>query len=221
MTLSAICHECGDDVFDVLPCIWDRCALEAESSDDELDALCVSMVLIAKMGNSRAREKLIDTTLSKALLAIRSDKCALRQMGTRALAETCAASPLVGMTAAIRNVIPMLGDMSDDWSRLGSCETLHRVITRVGQDIFPFAVFFVVPILGGMSDSIPAVREASTKCFGSLLRILPLEQGVADPEGLDADLMTSKATERTFLEQLLDTSQVLSSFFEGSARVCV
>ena len=65
-----------------------------------------------------------------------------------------------------------------------------------------------MPVLGSMSDSISAIRETSTKIFGSLLKILPLEEGVPDPVGLDEDLMTSKQTERAFLEQLLDTSKV-------------
>lgn len=34
-----------------------------------------------------------------------------------------------------------------------------------------------------------AVRQTITKCFGTLLQLLPLEAGIPDPEGLSEDLV--------------------------------
>ena len=208
MAISAICKQCTGRVFEVLPGLWDECEPQGESAQDEIKPLCFSMVLLSNMEAGDEREMLISNMLPRALRALRSDESALRQIAARSMAEICQASPLKGMTAIIRSVIPVLGDVSDDWARLGACEMLHRVTVELGHDLLPYAVFFVVPILGGMSDSLPSIRETSTKCFGTLLKILPLEEGVPDPVGLDADLMTSKLTERSFLEQLLDTSKV-------------
>lgn len=55
----------------------------------------------------------------------------------------------------------------------------------------------------------PAVTGVlATQVFGSLLKILPLEEGIPDPVGMSRDLLVTKQNERVFLEQLLDTSKV-------------
>jgi len=76
------------------------------------------------------------------------------------------------------------------------------------SQVLPYAIFLVVPILGRMSDQHMAVRQTITKTFATLLRLLPLEAGIPDPEGLSADLVAEKRKERRFLEQLLDTSKI-------------
>src|SRR5690606_1094449 len=76
------------------------------------------------------------------------------------------------------------------------------------MQILPYIVFFTIPILGCMSDQDPDQRRVATLCFAKLVKLMPLEKGVADPEGLDLDLIQKKQDERKFLEQLLDGSKV-------------
>lgn len=134
----------------------------------------------------------------------------VRQMCARLLAELCAVEALrvPAMEAVIRRVLPALGDADRAVWRCGAAEALHRVVARMGLAVLPFAIFLVVPILGRMSDQHAAVRHTVTRCFATLLELLPLEASIPDPPGLAPDLSASKIRERRFLEQLLDTSKV-------------
>jgi len=62
-------------------------------------------------------------------------------------------------------------------------QTLHKNPYTLNQ-VLPYAIFLVVPILGRMSDVHVAVRQTVTKTFATLLKLLPLEAGIPDPEGL-------------------------------------
>jgi TATA-binding protein-associated factor len=130
------------------------------------------------------------------------------QVACRFTAQLCTTCGTPAMEAVIRSILPMLGDTTDAYKRMGAVESLHRVVHRMGLSIVPFSIFLVVPILGRMSDQNTAVRQCATQCFGTLLQLLPLEAGIPDPEGLSQDLASKKVDERRFLEQLLDTSKV-------------
>ena len=49
------------------------------------------------------------------------------------------------------------------------------VIESLQLDVVPYLVLLVVPVLGRMSDQDSAVRLMASTCFGSLIRIMPLE----------------------------------------------
>jgi TATA-binding protein-associated factor len=129
-------------------------------------------------------------------------------MAARFLSEMCCVDALAGMEIVIRRVLPLLADAANTARRLGATETLYKIITVMDMKVLPYAIFFVDPILGRMSDQHAAVRQTVTKTFATLLRLLPLEAGIPDPEGLSADLVAEKAEKRRFLEQLLDTSKI-------------
>jgi len=112
------------------------------------------------------------------------------------------------METVIRSVLPLLGDAANTARRLGATEALYTLVIAMDLKVLPYAIFLVVPILGRMSDGHIAVRQTITKTFATLLRLLPLEAGIPDPEGLSADLVAEKQKERRFLEQLLDTSKI-------------
>ena len=143
-----------------------------------------------------------------AVRALESKHAPLRQMAARFLSEMCCVAPLAGMELVIRSVLPLLGDAGNAAKRLGATEALYRIVMAMDLKVLPYAIFLVVPILGRMSDQHIAVRQTVTKTFATLLRLLPLEAGIPDPEGLSADLVAEKKKERRFLEQLLDTSKI-------------
>ncbi|EFJ48604.1 hypothetical protein VOLCADRAFT_74566 [Volvox carteri f. nagariensis] len=59
-----------------------------------------------------------------------------------------------------------------------------------------------------MSDPHQDVRAAASGCFGSLMTLLPLAQGVPTPPGLDDDQLAVVHEDSTFLLQLLDNRNV-------------
>ena len=49
------------------------------------------------------------------------------------------------------------------------------MIEALSLDVVPYLVLLVVPILGCMSDQNQPVRLMATHCFGTLIRLMPLE----------------------------------------------
>ncbi|GIL55055.1 hypothetical protein Vafri_10704, partial [Volvox africanus] len=66
----------------------------------------------------------------------------------------------------------------------------------------------LVPLLRRMSDPHQDVRAAASSCFGSLMTLLPLAQGVPTPPGLDSDQLAAIHQDSAFLLQLLDNRNV-------------
>ncbi len=61
----------------------------------------------------------------------------------------------------------------------------------MGLGLVPYLVFFLVPLLGRMSDQHPPVRQCVTQCFATLVRLMPLEPGAGNPP-LPEDLLQRK-----------------------------
>lgn len=95
--------------------------------------------------------------------------------------------------------------------------------------ILPYILFFVIPVLGRMTDSSTDVRLVATNIFATLVKLIPLEvssnrtrcsnngdnnesssnqEGIPDPQGLPSHLLTKRETEREFLQQLLNNRKV-------------
>ena len=74
----------------------------------------------------------------------------------------------------------------------GAAEALYYISQRLGMNILPYIVLLVIPLLGRMSDFDNDVRRIVSAIFASLLRIMPLEQGLPDPPGLAAALVEQK-----------------------------
>eukprot|EP00955_Chlamydomonas_euryale_P091270 364611-Chlamydomonas_euryale.AAC.2 len=64
-----------------------------------------------------------------------------------------------------------------------------QLVSSLGIALVPYTVLLVVPLLRRMSDVCEGVRHHATRCFGSLVALLPLAQGQAPPEGLDGEQM--------------------------------
>ena len=69
-------------------------------------------------------------------------------------------------------------------------------------------MFFIVPVLGRMSDPDDDLRYLATNTFASLVKMVPLETGLPGPPGFSPELLARRETERAFLTQLLDGSKV-------------
>lgn len=74
-------------------------------------------------------------------------------------------------------------------------------------DVLPYVIFLIVPLLGRMSDSNEDVRNLATTTFASIIKLVPLEAGIADPKGLPEELVASRERERDFIQQMMDPSK--------------
>lgn len=104
------------------------------------------------------------------------------------------------MTHVVRSVIPLLEAKSGDGKkcfssvispnkvdsiRQGAAEALTCIVESLGVHIVPYAVLFMVPLLGRMSDQNQSVRLICSATFATLVQLLPLDPGsLADPPNL-------------------------------------
>ncbi|KAG2490891.1 hypothetical protein HYH03_010808 [Edaphochlamys debaryana] len=112
------------------------------------------------------------------------------------------------MPELLKQVVPMLAPSAPDVSRLGGAELVGALCSDLGAALVPYAVLLLVPLLRTMSDPHPDVRAAAAGCFGALMTLLPLAQGVPTPPGLDGDQLATVQQDSAFLLQLLDNRNV-------------
>ena len=68
--------------------------------------------------------------------------------------------------------------------RQGATEALMCLVESLSVSIVPYAVLFMVPLLGRMSDQNQAVRLACSATFATLVQLLPLDPGAIDSSHL-------------------------------------
>ncbi|XP_025159855.1 TATA-binding protein-associated factor 172 [Harpegnathos saltator] len=140
---------------------------------------------------------------------------AVRHMAARCIATLAKLNTEKTMVHIIRSVIPMLetsgGERRNsvgtvtpgnvDSVRQGAAEALACLVESLGVQVVPYAVLFMVPLLGRMSDQNQSVRWICSSTFATLVQLLPLDPGaIGDPP----NLVQEKRQERLFLEQLLN-----------------
>ena len=130
---------------------------------------------------------------------------ASRYMASRVLATIAKVSTVTVMTAVITSLLPGISDPHSVARRAGAMETLHCLCEELGLDLVPYIVLLIVPVLGAMSDADTQVRLIATNTFATLVRLLPLDGGTKEPEGLTEELRQRKEREKVFLSQLMDS----------------
>ena len=163
-----------------------------------------------------ALSKFVDRGLHSILLSLVPSvaKCIQANISlTRRLASKCMAalSHYLGVAASrtlIERVLPLANDSNNPMNRQGAVECIYHVASTMGDDVLPYLVFLIIPLLGRMSDSDRDVRFVSTNVFAQLVKLAPLESGVADPEGFTLEMIERKKEERKFIGQLIGTEKV-------------
>ncbi|XP_012284327.1 TATA-binding protein-associated factor 172 isoform X2 [Orussus abietinus] len=143
----------------------------------------------------------------------------VRHMSARCIAALATLDTEKTMDHVVHTVIPLLetnnvetGDPNTiaapnelDSRRQGAAEAFTCLVESLSVGVVPYAVLFMVPLLGRMSDQNQAVRLACSATFATLVQLLPLDPGaIADPP----HLVEAKAQERRFLEQLLNPRSI-------------
>lgn len=225
--LTAIATLFGDQLPTRLPHLWELILpsilreeekiTARENTRDEVNQLIFGLQVLEVMVPS------LDKALLPPALERLSCLCkllahpykAVRHMAARCIAVLAALDTEKVVVHVTGSVIPLLeasggeklysmtvtAPSEVDSIRQGAAEALTCLVESLGVNVVPYAVLFMVPLLGRMSDQNQSVRLACSATFATLVQLLPLDPGaIADPP----DLVEKKAQERRFLEQLLN-----------------
>ncbi|KAI9806292.1 MAG: TATA-binding protein-associated factor mot1 [Sarcosagium campestre] len=140
--------------------------------------------------------------------ALHCNLSVLRYAAAKCVATVCSVITVQGMTALVEKVLPTIGNALDLRCRQGGIETVYHLIHVMEDDILPYVIFLIVPVLGRMSDSDNEVRLIATTTFATLVKLVPLEAGIPDPPGLSEELLKGRDRERKFIAQMLDVHKV-------------
>ena len=188
---------------------FDDDAMETDAADDlgqqVVDGLSV-LRAITPVLHIDLRPFIIDLmpSISKAL---RHKQAVYRYAAAKCFATICSVLRIDAMKMLVEDVLPRAG-VDDLYSRQGTIELVYHLIHVMEDNILPYVIFLIVPVLGRMSDSDNDVRLIATTTFATLVKLVPLEAGIPDPPGFPSSLLEGRDRERKFISQMLDFKKV-------------
>jgi TATA-binding protein-associated factor len=104
--------------------------------------------------------------------------------------------------------MPFLADSKTLINRLGASEAVYQILELMKDDVLPYIVFLIVPILKRMSDPDPNVRFLCSNIFAKLVKLVPLEKGIPNPDGFSPEMIKQREDERKFMGQLVGSERM-------------
>jgi len=203
--IEALCIRFGAALPHQLPFLWSimRSVDEPVGDVPRLHAL-----LAIRIGAAHLHMDLQDDLCSFVPSIIRL--CVDRDDGEKVEAHRCLADvikvvPSKGMETVITRMVPLLATEQEVPVRQGAVDALRGIVDALGVSLIPFAPFLVVPMMKRMIDPVTEVRNSASHVFGTLVRLMPLEEGATDDETVSKKLVAERAEAREFLGQLLGT----------------
>lgn len=181
-------------------------ALDNQTGQTIVDSLGILRAIFPFMHEKLRTEEVVPR-FPVLIKFLRSEFSVFRYSTARTFADFAKTSNISVMTFIIREVLPLLNNAGSTIDRQGATELIYHLSTSLGTEILPYVIFLIVPLLGRMSDSDTDVRSLATTTFASIIKLVPLEEGIADPEGLPEDLMVGRERERDFMKQMMDPSK--------------
>ena len=135
---------------------------------------------------------------------LRSELSVIRYAAAKCYATLCSVMTSDAMTSLVEDVLPDISNPLDIHVRQGITECIYHLIHIMEDRILPYVIFLIVPVLGRMSDANEEVRLLATTSFATLVKLVPLEEGIADPPGMSLKLLEGRDRERKFMSQMLD-----------------
>jgi TATA-binding protein-associated factor len=169
---------------------------------DVIDAFSLLRLLVPTLHGDL--HPFVDEMILHILPALRCRYSVFRYAAAKCFATVCSVWTVKGMTILVEKVLPTIGNPVDLHSRQGAIECVYHLIHIMEDNILPYVVFLIVPILGRMSDSDKDVRLIATTTFATLVKLVPLEAGIPDPPGFSPELLKGRDKERRFVAQMLD-----------------
>ncbi|KAL5529004.1 hypothetical protein ACEPAG_4978 [Sanghuangporus baumii] len=214
----------GEELFTHVPKMWEFMAgglvaafqtdsvrdadklMEKQLGQDVIDSLSVLKVTAPTL-HEGLRCRLVEL-LPKLSMALRSRYAIIRQCTAKCFATVCGVITDQALKYVVEHVVAFLGDAKSSTNRQGVVELVYHVVQELDIKLLPYVIFFLVPVLGRMSDTDDDVRTTATNTFASLVKMVPLEAGLPDPPDVSEDFLRRRDEERKFLLQLLDGSKV-------------
>jgi TATA-binding protein-associated factor len=142
------------------------------------------------------------------------DLATVRHVSSHALAMCCAVLGHPCMNLLI-DLLPRLKD-TQITTKQGVVEAVYVTIDQLQEQILPYLSFFIVPMLGAMSDQGDDTRNMATRCFALLVQLMPLETNAIHSVPFTPQQVEQRNRERSFIAQLtgsapLDTVDVPST----------
>lgn len=169
---------------------------------DVVDAFSLLRVLAPNLHPNL--QPFVDQTIPTILTALRCKYSVFRYAAAKCFATICSVWTVKGMTILVEKVLPAIRNPLELHCRQGAIECIYHLIHVMEDNILPYVIFLIVPILGRMSDSDGDVRLIATTTFATLVKLVPLEAGIADPPGFSEELLKGRDKERKFVAQMLD-----------------
>ncbi len=222
MALSKICHRYEGSLLDQLPVLKDLIEGPMRRKLEEMDPAELRLdssegkELVDGISTLRTITPMLSPDLSPWILsllplvvrAMRSRLSVVRYVGAKCFASICSIVGVKAMTVLVEQVIPNINNPLDLHDRQGITECIYHLIQVMADRILPYVIFLIVPVLGRMSDSNEDVRLLATTSFATLVKLVPLESGISDPEGMPEALLKGRQRERKFMSQMLDPKKV-------------
>ena len=199
--LESICVKLGSTIFESVSTLWENTGQVLAHFDDADPQSLVNALHILKTISPLLHPDIwyqkILPLCPTVLNIVTSPVAVLRFAASRCLAELCKvyqkkrlhvgsqgssprqknlpSAPVSPMLLIIRDGLARLGDTTNLNHRLGIAELIWHLLQQMDVEILPYLTFFLVPVLGRMSDHTEAVRHVITRCFSLIVRLMPLE----------------------------------------------
>ena len=175
---------------------------DPELGQDVVDSLSILRLLVPTLDSEL--HQFVDDMMPFILKALKCKFSVFRYAAAKCFATVCSVWTIKGMTILVEKVLPSIANPLYLQYRQGAIETVYHLINLMEDNILPYVVFLIVPILGRMSDSNNDVRLIATTTFATLVKLVPLEAGIPDPPGFSEELLKGRDKERKFVAQMLD-----------------
>lgn len=155
---------------------------------------------------------ILDTEIQPLIIIVcelsRHNISLVRYCAAICLGTMCCYITFPSMKAVIDHILPCLSESNDLINRLGASEAIYQILELMKDDVLPYIVFLIVPILRRMSDPDSNVRFLCSNIFAKLVKLVPLEKGIPNPDGFSSEMIKLKDEERKFMGQLVGSEKV-------------
>lgn len=220
--LVALAQRQKERIFDELPQLWEfiTSGLDALSSTDEMEAGAAIDNVVLRAINALQVLKVVGSVVSPDVLPkIRGvlpsvcqcswhEQPAVRLAAARCAARLADAHTVELMPSLLEIVIPELSSRATDIAREGAAVLVFHLVECLKEKLVGYTLLLIVPLLARLCDSVKSTRLVSTSCFGTLVGLLPLAQGMDTPRGLSEAQHKACIRDNVFLEQLLDSKKL-------------
>lgn len=142
---------------------------------------------------------------------------AVRHLTSRCLAMICRQDLVKTMQLILEYALDCLDNNEFNlFSRQGAIELIYCLFEQLSNQIIPFIVIFIVPILKRMCDLDWYVRSMASQCFGTLVKLYPLSSSnlpimtnsLDEITRTNPNILRMKLEQQDFLDQLMDNRKL-------------